>query len=108
MRPALAGLALLWLLTEWTLAFPPILHEGFWSWHMAALGRLRHDAAFQLVSLDYLLAYTVAFGLSVGDARRRSARWPMWVVAFLLFTAPALLYYWATRVGAASNKSGNS
>ena len=97
MRLALAGLAVLWLIAEWALALPPLLREGFWRWHLAALDRLRHDAAFQLVTLDYLLAYAVAFGLSVRDARRRSARWGLWAAAFLMFTAPALLLYWTTR-----------
>ena len=82
---------------EWALALPPLLREGFWPWHLAALERLRHDTAFQLVTLDYLLAYAVAFGVSVRDAKRRSARWGLWMVAFLLFTAPALLLYWAGR-----------
>ena len=99
MRPVLSILALLWLLTEWALALPPLLREGFWPWHLAALDHMRHDAAFQLVTLDYLLAYAVAFGVSVRDARRRSARWGLWAVAFLLFAAPALLLYWATRAG---------
>ena len=97
MRPVLSVLALLWLVAEWALALPPLLREGFWPWHLAALDRLRHDAAFQLVTLDYLLAYAVAFGVSVRDARRHSARWSLWAVAFLLFTAPALLFYWAGR-----------
>ena len=99
MRPALAALAVLWLIAEWALVLPPLLHEGFWRWHLAALGRLRHDAAFQLVTLDYLLAYAVAFGLSVRDARRHSVRWRLWTAAFLLFVAPALLLYWAIRSG---------
>lgn len=101
MRPALAGLAFFWLIAEWMLALPPLLRQGFWPWHQAALNHLRHDAAFQLVTLDYLLAYAIAFGLSVRDARQRSARWGAWALAFLLFTAPALLFYWATRTRAA-------
>ncbi len=96
-RILLSAVALLWLIAEWSLALPPLLREGFWPWHLAALGRLRHDAAFQLVALDYLLAYAVAFGVSVCDARRRSRHWGLWAVAFLLLTAPALLFYWATR-----------
>jgi len=97
MRPTLSVLALLWLVAEWALALPPLLREGFWPWHLAALEHLRHDAAFQLVALDYLLLYAVALGVSVRDARRRSARWGLWAIAFLLFTAPALLLYWANR-----------
>ena len=97
MRPTLSVLALLWLVAEWALALPPLLREGFWPWHLAALEHLRHDAAFQLVALDYLLLYAVALGVSVRDARRRSACWGLWAIAFLLFTAPALLLYWANR-----------
>ena len=97
MRLFLSTFALLWLAAEWALALPPLLHEGFWPWHLAALQRLRHDTAFQLVTLDYALCYAVAFGVTVRDARRHSRRWGWWVGAFLLFTAPALLLYWANR-----------
>ncbi len=88
----------MWWLAEWALALPPILRVGFGPWHQAALLRLHHDAAFQLVVLDYLLTYLVALALSVRRARRDSPRrWPLWTLAFLLATAPAMLLFWATR-----------
>ena len=97
-RRLLCALAVVWWLAEWALALPPILREGFGSWHHAALLRLRHDAAFQLVVLDYVLAYAVALALSVRHARRTLPRqWPLWTAAFLLATAPAMLLYWASR-----------
>ena len=97
MRPLLLALAAFWLAAEWALALPPLIRQGFWPWHAAALAHLRHDAAFQLVALDYALCYAVAFAVSVRDARQRSARWGWWAGAFLLGTAPALLFYWAAR-----------
>ena len=97
LRIFLSLTALCWLAAEWTLALPPLLREGFWPWHAAALRHLRGDAASQLVVLDYALAYAVAVGVSLSDARRRSARPWLWAAAFLLFTAPALLLYWAVR-----------
>jgi hypothetical protein len=95
-RYALCVLAVLWWLAEWALALPPILHDGFGQWHQEAFARLRHDTAFQLVVLDYLLTYAVAFALSVRQARRDNPeRWPWWTLAFLLATAPAMLFFWA-------------
>ncbi len=88
MRLFLSILAFLWLAAEWALALPPLLRDGFWPWHLAALHRLQHD---------YALCYAVAFGVSVRDARRQTKRWGWWAGAFLLFTAPALLFYWANR-----------
>ena len=99
MRLFLSILALLWLAAEWALALPPLLRDGFWPWHLSALHRLRHDAAFQLVTLDYALCYCVAFGVTVCDARWQTKRWVWWAGAFLLFTAPALLFYWANWAG---------
>ena len=58
-------------------------------------GTCAADAAFQLVALDYALAYAAAFTLSLADARRRSRRWGWWAIGFLLFTAPAIVFYWA-------------
>ena len=99
MRLFLFTLALFWLAAEWALALPPLLHDGFWPWHLAALHRLRYDIAFQLVTLDYALCYAVAFAITVRDARRRTKHWVWWAGAFLAFTAPALLLYWANRAG---------
>ena len=96
LRPIIVVVAVAWFVTEWAIALPPLLHDGFGPWHEAALTRLRHDTAFQLVVLDYVLAYLVAFAVTLRDARRREPRrWPLWAVAFLLATAPALLLYWA-------------
>ena len=97
LRPVLMLSSVFWFLAEWILAHPPIVRQGFWAWDEAALRQLRQDAAFQLVVLDYALAYAVAFGLSVRDARQRSKHWPLWTAAFLLATAPAMLLYWANR-----------
>jgi amino acid transporter len=95
-RSWLCLLAVIWWLAEWALALPPILHDGFGQWHRAAFMRLRHDTAFQLVVLDYLLTYAIAFVLSVRQARRDNPeRWPWWTLAFLLATAPAMLFFWA-------------
>jgi hypothetical protein len=95
---ALCVLAVVWWLGEWALAMPPILHDGFGPWHRAALARLRHDTAFQLVVLDYVLTYAVALALSLKQARCDSPRgWPFWAVAFVLATAPAMLVFWAVR-----------
>ena len=99
MRLFLSTLAFLWLAAEWALALPPLLHDGFWPWHLAALHRLQRDAAFQLVTLDYSLCYAVALGVSVRDARQQTKHWGWWAGAFLLFTAPALLLYWSNRAG---------
>lgn len=95
-RWLLRALAVLWWIAEWALALPPIIRQGFGPWHRAAFSRWGHDTAFQLVTLDYLLAYGVALALSVRDARRNEPRrWPLWTLSFLLATAPALLFYWA-------------
>lgn len=97
LRLTLSLVALLWLIAEWALALPPLIRQGFWPWHEQALRHLRADAAFQLVALDYALAYAAAYALSLADARRRSRLWGWWAAGFLLFTAPAIVFYWANR-----------